>query len=60
MKPWKARKYVKGHPVATKMFNTEEEAQAFADEQNEKSLAGIYGIVQWVVQETYYKRKGNG
>lgn len=57
MKPWKARKYVHGKPVATKMFNTEEEAQAFADEQNETTLSGIWGVTEWIVQETYKKKK---
>jgi hypothetical protein len=55
-KPWKARKYVEGKPVATKMFNTREEAIEFADEQNDSTLSGIYGISKWVVQRTYKKQ----
>lgn len=55
-KPWKARKYVEGKPVATKMFNTREEAIEFADEQNNTTLSGIYGISEWAVQRTYKKQ----
>ena len=40
-----------------KMFDTEEEATEFADTQNNTSLSGIYGIVTWVVQKTYIKKK---
>ena len=55
-KSWKARKYVEGKPVATKMFHTEQEAIDFADEQNDSTLSGIYGISEWVVQRTYKKQ----
>lgn len=57
MKPWKARKYVEGRPVATKMFLTEEEAIEFANEQNTNTLGGIHGAFVWKVQRTYIKRK---
>ena len=57
MKEWKARKYVNGRPVATKMFSTREEAEDFANEQNNKTLAGIYNAAEWVVQKTYKRSK---
>lgn len=57
MKDWKARKVVNGKPVATKMFNTEQEAIEFADKENESTLSGQYGYSRWIVQRTYKKRK---
>jgi hypothetical protein len=38
------------------MFNTKEEAIEFADEQNDSTLSGLYGISEWVVQRTYKKQ----
>jgi hypothetical protein len=57
MKPWKARKYVEGKPVATKMFRTEQEAIDFVDEQNTRTLGGIHGAFIWRVQKTFDKHR---
>jgi hypothetical protein len=56
-KPWKARKYVDGKPVATKMFDTKNEAINFADWQNDSTLSGQFGYSRWMVEKTFKKSK---
>ena len=57
MRPWKARKYVEGKPVATKMFKTEQEAIDFALDQNLNTLGGIHKVYEWKVQKTFDKHR---
>ena len=56
-KPWKARKYVDGKPVATKMFDNRNEAIEFADKQNDSTLSGQFGYSRWMVEKTFKKKK---